>query len=122
MAMKLHRDILNFESEALVNWEILKTIINNSNVIESQNNNRDRYQSLFQEVSAIIVRCRSESFMDISYVSDAFAKLIGTKKQILIDSNLNMLLPNIINEAHDSLVRTYLTSKKTDPSNSLKKQ
>jgi plasmid rolling circle replication initiator protein Rep len=33
-----------------------------------------------------------------------------------------MLLPSIINEAHDSLVRAYLTSKKTDPRSSLKKQ
>jgi hypothetical protein len=35
-ALILHRDILNFESESLVNWEIIKTIINKINMIDSR--------------------------------------------------------------------------------------
>eukprot|EP00347_Sterkiella_histriomuscorum_P011733 403371316 len=111
LAWRLNQEIMSFEQEALQNIENLKTIINKQR-LHRKNIDDDFFQFNFKNYF-IIISANPNTFQTILGVSKQLVKFVGYTEEFLLSNKLPVILPKVIDQMHERIIKSYLRKKTT---------
>ncbi|CDW74797.1 UNKNOWN [Stylonychia lemnae] len=110
LAWKLNQEILQFEQEAQQNLERIKTSSNKRRVeIKLSNNNEVFVES---KIHLLVISANPQNFQKIMNFSKSFSKFSGYADDFLLRNKVTLVLPKILDEQHEKIIKKYLKRRK----------